>query len=179
MLTKTRRFELRERTAADHAELDRLVGGFGSVGDYRRYLEGIHAFRVAIEPCLESDAPARWRPELLMHLIEADMADLGIVPRPADIQALRPRSASEALGLSYVLEGSRLGARLLFRQAATLGLGRHHGARHLEAQSEGTDCWRNYLAALEAAEPFDADDAAAGASAGFGLALTAFRDGAQ
>jgi heme oxygenase len=179
MLTKTRRFELREQTAAAHAELDRLVGGFDTIGDYSRYLTGIHAFRAAVEPCFEENPAICWRPEPLRHLIEADMADLGIGRTPAIGVALQPRSISEALGIAYVLEGSRLGAKLLFRRAILLGFGAEHGARHLSVQSQGADCWKNYIAALEAAEPFDPDAAVAAASATFGLALDAFRRAAR
>ena len=175
MLTKTRRFELREQTAAAHAELDRLVVDFDTIGDYSRYLTGIHAFRAAVEPCFEENPAICWRPEPLRHLIEADMADLGIGRTPAIGVALQPRSISEALGIAYVLEGSRLGAKLLFRRAILLGFGAEHGARHLSVQSQGADCWKNYIAALEAAEPFDPDAAVAAPSAKFGLPLAAVR----
>ena len=179
MLTKTRRFELRERTAATHAELDRLVGGFDTIGDYMRYLTGIYAFRSAIEPCFEENPATCWRTEPIRHLIEADMADLGVTRTPSIGVAPKPRSASEALGVAYVLEGSRLGAKLLFRRATALGLGAEDGARHLAVQSQGGDCWKSYTAALEAAEPFDLDGAVSAASATFGVALDAFRGTAR
>ncbi len=107
------------------------------------------------------------------------MADIGIGRTPAIGVALQPRSISEALGVAYVLEGSRLGAKLLFRRAISLGFGAEHGARHLSVQSRGADCWKSYIAALEAAEPFDPDAAVAAASATFGLALDAFRRAAR
>ena len=59
------------------------------------------------------------------------------------------------MGMVYVLEGSGLGARVLFKRAEALGLTRDFGARHLAAQVASPDSWREFLAVLEHAEPLD------------------------
>ena len=166
----SRRFDLRARTSAAHAALDASVGPLSGPTAYARYLRGLLAFRGPAERAL---AAAAWAPAPLAPLIAADMDDLGV--RPVEEVALAaPDGASAQLGLAYVLEGSALGARLLHRQALDLGLDAGHGARHLAAQTRDLDGWRGFLAALEAAEPFDAEAAARAAEAGFAAAGRAF-----
>lgn len=170
----TRRFVLRERTTDAHASLDATVGPLSDADTYARYLRGLHAFRVPAERAL---ATARWSPAPLAALLAADMADLGVAPRADEVALAVPQDASGELGLAYVLEGSALGARLLHRQALALGLDADRGARHLAEQTRDLDGWRNFLAELEAAEPFDLDRAVAAAAAGFAAAEQAFTDG--
>jgi heme oxygenase (biliverdin-IX-beta and delta-forming) len=169
----TRRFALRERTTGAHAALDAAVGPLTDAAAYARYLRALHAFRAPAERVL---AAACWSPAPIAALIAADMADLGIAPRP-EMTLPAPRDRSGELGLAYVLEGSALGARLLQRQALALGLRADHGARHLAAQTHDLDGWRAFLATLEGAEPFDLDAAVGAAVAGFAAAERAFADG--
>ena len=166
----TRRFALRAETADAHAALDAAVGPLADVAAYRRYLRGLHAFRVTAEARL---AGAAWEPVPLAALIAADMADLGVEAR-APVALDAPGGASEALGLAYVLEGSALGARLLQRDAQALGFGAESGARHLTEQTRDKARWSAFCAALEAAPGYDGGAAAAAAMAAFRSALGAF-----
>lgn len=168
----SRRFLLRDCTAAAHAALDATVGQLTTRDVYARYLRGIHAFRAAAEPLL---ATAPWRPKSLASLLGADLADLGLPPRAA-VSLDLPEDYSSLLGLAYVLEGSALGARLLYPEACALGMSADHGARHLAQQAGDRDAWRAFCSALDAAAPYDPDAAATAAAAAFDAARAAFAD---
>ena len=80
------------------------------------------------------------------------MADLGLVPR-APVSLNIPEDASALLGLAYVLEGSALGARLLYPEALALGLDGSRGARHLASQIADRTAWPSFCGVLDAAGP--------------------------
>src|SRR5262245_40133704 len=133
------RFALRELTRDDHERLDALVGEFSDTDAYGRYLEGMTAFRGAVERELADvdypDGFGDWRPGLILSELKQDLQDLGRDP-PEDGRSFDlPKDRESLLGVLYVLEGSSLGARLLVRRAAALGFSADHGARHLAAQT--------------------------------------------
>jgi len=170
---------LRAATAASHATLDAAVGGFGSIGEYCRYLAAMHAFRVPVEKTLAASGGAIGGitpPPMLASALAADMADLGLTAAVPTRPRLAPflRTPSGLAGALYVLEGSAVGARLLVRRAAALGLGAHHGARHLAAQADDRERWPHFLHALEAMPAFDMGAAVRAAAAVFGAACSAF-----
>ncbi|MDH2327607.1 biliverdin-producing heme oxygenase [Cereibacter sp. SYSU M97828] len=151
-----RRWQLRDATAHSHAALDAAVGAFDDSAGYARYLAAIHAFRAP----LNSD---------ITPLVALDMADLGIpAPAPAPAPTLR---GSALLGQLYVLEGAALGGQILRKRAARLGYDETFGARHLAVTPQG---WLAFLARLDAAPDYDAQEAARAANATFALALNAF-----
>ena len=106
--------------------------------------------------------------------IEQDADDLHLSlatpPEPRFAPGVTPDRAT-ALGWLYVAEGSSLGAAILLKAAATLGLGPSYGARHLAGHADGrARHWRTFTAALDAAD-LAADEearAAAGAVEAFG-----------
>ena len=158
MPSSSLRFRLRERTASRHAAVDEAVGAFKTQSDYRRYLAGLHAFRAPFEAAiaagpLPADADD-WEFAPLVPLIEADMADLGLlVPAGSAVLGQVPPVATleEAAGRLYVLEGSALGARVLVVEARALGLDERFGARHLVAQSRGGAAFGTFAAWLDRA----------------------------
>lgn len=166
MTVLRRRFELRDRTVDVHAALDATIGSLDDLDAYRRYLLGLHAFRIPVERALEG-FPGK--PLQLAKLIEADLADVGLSASTA-AGFPKPEDASRRAGIDYVLAGSALGARLLRRQAQALGL----EPRHLAAQTRDPGEWQAFCARLEALEPFDPDAAADGALATFAFAQRAF-----
>jgi heme oxygenase len=172
-----RRWLLRERTADAHRRLDSLVVSWTSIDDYRFYLSSMYRFRAGIEQELSKhrlpDAFGHWHWAEITGLIGEDLADLD-VERPVPIKTARPLKTSEFLGALYVLEGSSVGAQLLFRRAVSLGLSGRRGARHLELLNNRVDQWRAFLVGLEAV---DAEEAAvvSGAMTAFALATEAFR----
>lgn len=181
MVPSTRRHRLRNHTASSHMALDETVGALDSLASYRRYLRGLHAFRAPAERLIAAglagapDGLRELRPTRIVAEMRADMADVE-VPPAAPVGLAAPASASGLMGLVYVLEGSALGARLLKRQAADLGLGPEHGARHLAAQADSLDAWHGFLSALEAFDGYDEAEAIAAAEAAFAAARGGFAE---
>ena len=64
------------------------------------------------------------------------------------------------VGVLYVLEGSSLGARVLVKAAAEMGLSAEFGARHLFRQAGDRDAWRSFVAMMAAALDAPSHDAA-------------------
>ena len=176
------RSHLRQTTAAAHAQLDAIVGSFVSLQDYGRYLQHLLAFREPIETAVLSARPLE---KLNFHFhpiasaIRADMIDLGLPaspPRQVDIAQLAVTDTSELLGTLYVLEGSALGARVLYKRAQALRLSADHGARHLALQAEDRTSWPAFLAILDAHDPLETERTAVASAAAFDLALAAFSE---
>jgi heme oxygenase len=178
MQIPTRRFRLRELTAEAHASLDAMIGDFDSVESYNRYLVGMHGFRSAVESALaRAEWPAifgNWRPDFIASYAADDLMDLGLKPEPVRHEFEIAPDASSLFGIAYVLEGSSLGARVLYKRALALGMTPNHGARHLALQAATIDNWGALLEILEAAEPFDMAAAAKASNETFHIAERAF-----
>lgn len=172
---------LKDRTSSAHERLDRAIMGyeaFASRDRYALFLKVQHAFHRELRPLCDHEDVRALIPAIAgcdrLHRIEQDLADLGrTVPaynaQPA-FGAGAPVRLSTALGWVYVAQGSNLGAAFLLREAERLGLSDAFGARHLAAAPEGRGLqWRNFTAALDAAELSDAEvtAAVAGANAAF------------
>lgn len=164
-----KRWELRNATAASHHALDQAVGGFTTIDDYAHYLLSNYRFRAAVDHGLQDVIIDGWRPRALAATLEKDVLDLGL-PLPV-VTGLPPLSGSALLGQLYVLEGAALGGQILRRQAQSLGLTADRGARHLAGDVRN---WTAFLSVLDAADPYDADQAAKGACATFDAARAAF-----
>ncbi|WP_082546734.1 biliverdin-producing heme oxygenase [Rhizobium sp. Root483D2] len=179
MPDRSRRAQLRETTSQAHASLDRMVGSFDSADSYKSYLRGICAFREAVERKLTSTGwPPHcdgWSPELFSDLIAQDLQNLGVNPQPMVEEPDVEQSPEALLGMLYVLEGSALGARVLYKRAQTLGFDADFGARHLAVQSRRSDRWPAFLALLENADDIDMDRVADASRATFKAAEQAFR----
>lgn len=172
------RFALRELTRDDHERLDALVGAFSNTDAYRRYLEGMTAFRGAIERELARvdypDGFGDWRPGFILSELEQDLRDLGRDTPDAAQTFDLPDDRESLLGVLYVLEGSSLGARLLVRRAAALGFSAEHGARHLAAQTARPESWGAFVALLDGIAPVGLERAGAAARRTFQAAIDAF-----
>lgn len=153
-----RRRALRLSTNSRHCHLDSLLGRFDSRLAYHRYLLVTEAFRSAVEGELEKaelSLGANPPPLYVRDEVRADCYDLGLT-QTLKMAAMKPIARTdEWLGAQYVLEGSSLGARVLFNEARQLGLSGEFGARHLAKQVDDNTRWSGFLAALELAEPFD------------------------
>lgn len=176
MTNTARRWELRQRTATAHAAVDSAIGAFHSLEDYRRYLAAMHAFRKPLELSLGERAATLVGLPLnrLLPELEADMADLGVEPL-AMARPPEPQGRDELLGMLYVLEGSTLGAQLLYRRALALGLTATCGARHLAVQSGAMSAWGAFLGVLDEVDGFDLDSATRASLATFKAAEAAFK----
>ena len=112
---------LRAATADLHAAVDaRFSGSFEGAATYAAFLAALASALVPLERALEAsgigqtlpDWPRRRRTEVLL----ADLAILGAA-LPALAQPPDVKGEARQFGVAYVLEGSRLGGKLLLRQA--------------------------------------------------------------
>lgn len=177
MSTTERRFFLRGETAAAHRALDSALGKINSREDYARYVRALTAFRVALEPEIDIQpfAADGFVPTQLRGALEADCADLGLsVVKPVALQM--KNSPEVSFGVTYVLEGSALGAPFLFEAAKQLGFHGDHGARHLAQQIGAKGNWGRFTMLLEAAPSLDMTQVSEAAITTFNLALLAAQD---
>jgi heme oxygenase len=173
---------LRKATHAAHARLDQSITSaqvFATIAGYGRFVQMQWAFHREVDALYDCAALASLLPGLASRrrigLIATDLVDLGLpllaAPAPPHFVAGAAVDIAAALGWLYVTEGSNLGAAVLRKEAARLGLSDTHGARHLAPAGEGPAAhWRAFVAALDAA-PLAVDEperAVAGAEAAFG-----------
>ncbi|MCF3932560.1 biliverdin-producing heme oxygenase [Acuticoccus sp. M5D2P5] len=133
------RRHLREATASSHAQLDRR---FEAVADpseteiYRAFVRMNHVCHTVLEPWLAKAVPPAILPlrRPLDDELGADMEALGLTPLPtepivSDVGRAWPmhEAVAEAAGVVYVLDGSRLGARMILKEWARRGASRSTG----------------------------------------------------
>ena len=142
------RAALRAATMDDHERVDRLFSRFdlSATESYGRFLTAQAAAHLPIEAALEAAGAgqlvADWEQRKRSHLLQADLAELGIgIPAPVEPPPLP--GAQAVLGALYVLEGSRLGGAVLKRGLPAAAPERFLGAE----QAPGA--WRKLLAKLE------------------------------
>ncbi|WP_187969260.1 biliverdin-producing heme oxygenase [Aquibium microcysteis] len=172
---------LRAATGQSHSRLDQAITDkqpFRNVERYGRLLLMQHAFHRSIEP-LYDDARLNvllpgLRERRRLPMILLDMADLRVrQPDGGQYPAVAnaaPADVATALGWLYVAEGSNLGAAVLLKEAAKLGLSERFGARHLADTADGRGRhWRIFTTALDAVHLTDGEEALviAGAQAAF------------
>lgn len=170
---------LRRLTRTTHQQLDDTLLAHGIARDrqtFCRFLAMQHRFHTDAAP-LYARADLRTHfPDLAgrarLAQIEADLRTLGITPprpsgcAPATTEASLPR----ALGWLYVTEGSTLGAAVILKLIAPLGLDAHFGASHLAPAEDGVALpWRRLTAALNAIrlQPEEDAEVLAGAQEAF------------
>ena len=120
------RWHLKRATDAAHRRLDLGLSGFdlSDIDDYRRFLN-VHAIAL---PSLESALAANgfeeqcpgWMEGRRSAALMRDLAGLGGTSCEPD--AARQVGGATAWGTAYVLEGSRLGAKLLARRVTAGGI---------------------------------------------------------
>lgn len=167
---------LRTATADLHAAVDaRFSADFDSdKAAYGHFLTALSGAVLPLEAAFEAagvdrflpDWPERRRAEPL----RSDLVTLGLpvaVPRPV----APPRGEARLFGMLYVLEGSRLGGKLLLRRALANPDPQVRSATRYLRHGDGRDLWRPFLERLEAsAAVASAPDAAvAGARDAFAL----------
>ncbi|MFN7104341.1 MAG: biliverdin-producing heme oxygenase [Pseudorhizobium sp.] len=165
MTSSTRRFLVRDRTSLSHAKVEATVGSFDTLDAYRRYLRGSYIFRSALDASMTGvimpEQLLLWSgPDVMTELMRLDMADLDMALPVAGGVGRMPSIGPDLeslLGTLYVIEGSSLGARVLYRRAQKLGLSEVFGARHLAAQAQSGERWKRLLELLEAAPELDLD----------------------
>ena len=176
---------LREATASRHAAIDTLLAlrhPFG-VAHYTRVLQGFGAFLSAWEPRTAQVLPPHWQSWFAactrLHLVQQDLAALGLPRVPLPITLATPDTPTAALGSLYVLEGSALGGQFITAAARRhLGLTPGHGTAYFHGCGSATAArWREFLVRLEAdlASPQARQEAVLGANATFDVLTDLFR----
>ena len=166
---------LKAMTHDTHETLDRAImqaAAFGSVEAYGRFLQVQYLFHRDIDALYDDARLQALLPGLAerrrLGVIAQDLADLGLDAPAQDAPVFAPGAidVATALGWLYVAEGSSLGAALLRKEAARLGLSDRHGARHLAPAPGGPAAhWRAFILALDAATLSAAEEERAGEGA--------------
>ncbi len=170
---------IREATSRRHAALEHampLSRQDATLLDYRDHLLLLKAWLVPIETWLaDFDDGAQSTRKLASieraPLIDADLGEPSMTPAPAMASiAWRPRRTSQAYrwGVTYVIEGSQLGGKVLHsRLGARLA---PHPLRYLSSSGAAVGArWRTFIAALQTAltDENQIEDACDGASDAF------------
>lgn len=173
--------QLKSLTQQTHDRLDKSImsaASFATIELYGRFVQIQYLFHRDIDALYDDARLQALLPGLAerrrSRLITADLGDLGLaLPEDSAPLAFAPGTTTDlptALGWLYVAEGSNMGAALLRKEAAKLGLSDDHGARHLAPASEGPAAhWRSFTAALDAVDLTTEEEAraVAGAEAAF------------
>jgi heme oxygenase len=165
---------LRSATADLHAEVDaRFAGSFeGSAAAYAGFLSALSAVLPPLERALERACIRRtvpdWDERRRASLLLDDLEALGSAPaRETD----PPNVEGEArqLGIVYVLEGSRLGSKLLLRRALSHPDPHVRTATRYLSHGAGRDLWSSFLLRLDSSCEVSRapEEAVAGARAAF------------
>lgn len=119
--------------------------------DIMQRFRGLHdgAERV-LSPLLGRMEGLRYAERRKTSYLDADICTLGgVVAASAPYSPFTVRSEGEALGLLYVLEGSTLGGRVIFREMTRRGVS-SEGLSFFDAYGPDTGLmWREYVAVLE------------------------------
>lgn len=169
-LNPSRAKRLKALTHDTHDRLDKSITSvdtFKSVEGYGRFVQMQYLFHRDIDALYDDAALRAVLPGLedrrRLPLVTADLADLGLETPQTDAPPVFVAGSIDvptALGWLYVAEGSNMGAALLRKEAAKLGLSDTHGARHLAPAEEGPAAhWRAFTAALDAATLSDEEEA--------------------
>lgn len=144
---QTVRTSLREATRPRHDEVDALFGriDLSDPADYREFLSAHAGALLPIEEWLGSHAALvvdDWPERSRTAALKADMAALAMAEPEQEAFSLSPDPASVA-GVLYVVEGSKMGGRVLARSVGE-GLPR----QYLAAGGNG-EAWKKLISRLD------------------------------
>lgn len=139
-----------------HDSVDNLVMSmqpFASHDNYRKFLQAQHEFHQAVKAFHDADdlnQLINGLKNLSRHeAVLADMKVLDVVPANIDVKVPKVDSA-ERFGWLYCVEGSNVGAAILYKEAGKIQLDENHGATHLAAHEDGRmRHWRAFKEKLD------------------------------
>jgi heme oxygenase (biliverdin-IX-beta and delta-forming) len=155
-----RRTSLRAATQHLHRDLDELVADLdlADPADYRRFLRASAAPLLGIESFLERSSVEQllpdWPQRARSRAILSDLQAMKVSAAPYELRRATPTPA-EMFGMLYVLEGSRLGARVLRERVMTSSDAMVRTANAYLSANDPRH-WRTFLQTLESTD--DADD---------------------
>lgn len=159
---------LKEHSRATHDSVDNLVMSmqpFASQDNYRKFLQAQYEFHHTVNPIYHNEKLAAQFEGLAelsrLERLTNDMKDLQVEPYGKDVE--EPQfSEAEAIGWLYCVEGSNLGAAILYKEAGKIDLKDDFGASHLAAHPDGRmPHWRDVKAKIDALPLSDEDKQAA------------------
>lgn len=141
-----------------HDAVDNLVMSkqpFANHDNYRKFLQAQHEFHETIKPVYYADNLNQQLPNLASlsraAAVVSDMKDLAV--EPAKIDVARPTldpNDKATLGWLYCVEGSNIGAAILYKEAGKIQLDDENGAKHLASHPDGRkQHWLNFKAKLD------------------------------
>jgi heme oxygenase (biliverdin-IX-beta and delta-forming) len=167
---------LRHATAEHHAAVDRRFAPLIASG-IAGYVEFLLASAAAVIP-LERALTARgvdrilpqWRARTREAALRQDLAALGASPS-VDLSPPDVGGEARQFGILYVLEGSRLGGKILAREVQRDPDSRLRAATRYLRHGEDDRFWQSFLLKLEGSQATRraAADAVAGAQAAFAM----------
>ncbi|OAX53450.1 biliverdin-producing heme oxygenase [Xanthomonas graminis] len=153
---------LREATAQQHLAVEQLPAMRAllhdslSVPDYVQVLRRHHAVLAGWEQresaWLHASGDADWRYQPRSPLLEQDLAVLRATP-PLPAPAPPAPDACNCWGMLYVVEGSRLGGRLIARRLRQTLADAAPALTYFELGHTDAACWRRFQQRLEQALP--------------------------
>ncbi|WP_229214338.1 biliverdin-producing heme oxygenase [Dyadobacter flavalbus] len=151
--------ELRHQTAESHQKLEEnylskaILNPSVTQADYQKYLSGLYGLTIACEdqvfPKLNHIVPQlekRYKSgKIIEDLSFTGFTDLKIDELP--YYQYEFSTVAEALGIMYVLEGSSLGGRILYKHINQyLGLDAEHGAAYFWGYGQETGpMWKSFI----------------------------------
>ncbi|MCE7066255.1 biliverdin-producing heme oxygenase [Dyadobacter sp. CY326] len=153
---------LRKQTAASHQKLEdnhlskAILEANVTLADYQTYLSALYGVTLGCEKCVFPliqnvipDLNQRFRSQLIAN----DLRATGFPQTQIDalpVYTFTLPNVAEAMGAMYVLEGSTLGGRMLFKHInKTLGLTENNGASYFWGYGEQTGpMWKLFVTAF-------------------------------
>lgn len=178
-MTTSLRDTIREATRRSHARLDAAINWVDLCRPdyYASFLRGQAEALLPLESALERhgihDLLPDWESRRRTPALEHDLAALDIGVDPLPVPRLGPENdlTPELLGITYVLEGSRMGARVILSRIAEQPDAAIIGATAFLRHGFGRRLWPTFLATLESSFAAHAhpERLIAGAQLAFGM----------
>lgn len=148
---------LKEHSRTTHDSVDHLVMSmqpFASHDNYRKFLQTQFEFHSTVNPIYHNEKLAAQFEGLAelsrLDRVKSDMKDLEVEAYGKDVEVLS-YTDDEAIGWLYCVEGSNVGAAILYKEAGKIDLKDDFGAAHLAAHPDGRmPHWRSVKAKIDA-----------------------------
>lgn len=157
---------LKAHSRTTHDAVDNLVMSmkpFENTDNYKKFLQAQYEFHKAVLPIYQNEKLTSQFAGLdklaRFDRVKSDMADLEVSPFDG-VEPTPTFTDNEAIGWLYCVEGSNVGAAILYKEAGKIALDDQHGAFHLASHQDGrAQHWRNTKAKIDA---LNLDDTARG-----------------
>lgn len=155
---------LKEHSRTTHDAVDNLVMSmepFANHDNYKKFLQAQYEFHSTVNPIYNNEKLASQMEGLVelarLERVKSDMKDLEVEPFGQDVEQVSYTDA-EAVGWLYCVEGSNVGAAILYKEAGKIDLTDEFGASHLSAHEDGRmPHWRATKAKIDALPLSDED----------------------